>query len=112
MPLRSGTLDHWHKTITLEAVAAGKDIFVEKPVSHTIEEGAETMKAIEASKQILHTATAAAKLGSLGPRKTDCRLGLARPDYVRPELYWYGTRDRRNLPARRHGEAGLETVVG
>ena len=52
-----GTPDHWHKTITLEAVAAGKDVFVEKPVSHTIEEGAEMVKAIEASKQIVQTGT-------------------------------------------------------
>src|SRR3954454_24864862 len=52
-----GTPDHWHKTIALDAVAAGKDVNVEKPVSHTIEEGAEMVKAIEASKQIVQTGT-------------------------------------------------------
>jgi predicted dehydrogenase len=52
-----GTPDHWHKAITLEAVAAGKDVYVEKPVSHTIEEGAEMVKAIEASKQVVQTGT-------------------------------------------------------
>jgi predicted dehydrogenase len=52
-----GTPDHWHKTITLDAVAAGKDVYVEKPVSHTIAEGAEMVKAIEASKQIVQTGT-------------------------------------------------------
>ena len=52
-----GTPDHWHKQITLDAVAAGKDVYVEKPVSHTIEEGAEMVKAIEASKQIVQTGT-------------------------------------------------------
>ena len=52
-----GTPDHWHKTITLDAVAAGKDVYVEKPVSHTIAEGAEMVKVIEASKQIVQTGT-------------------------------------------------------
>ena len=52
-----GTPDHWHKTITLEAVAAGKDVYVEKPVSHSIAEGAEMVRVIEASKQIVQTGT-------------------------------------------------------
>ncbi|MEO8522624.1 MAG: Gfo/Idh/MocA family oxidoreductase, partial [Acidobacteriota bacterium] len=52
-----GTPDHWHKTIALDAVAAGKDVYVEKPVSHTLEEGVEMVKAIEASKQIVQTGT-------------------------------------------------------
>ena len=52
-----GAPDHWHKTMTLEAVAAGKDVYVEKPVSHSIEEGVEMVKAIEASKQIVQTGT-------------------------------------------------------
>ena len=52
-----GTPDHWHKTMTLDAVAAGKDVYVEKPVSHTIAEGAEMVQAVEASKQIVQTGT-------------------------------------------------------
>jgi predicted dehydrogenase len=52
-----GSPDHWHKTMTLDAVSAGKDVYVEKPVSHSIAEGAEMVKAIEASKQIVQTGT-------------------------------------------------------
>jgi predicted dehydrogenase len=52
-----GSPDHWHKRMTLDAVAAGKDVYVEKPVSHTIEEGAEMVQAIEASKQVVQTGT-------------------------------------------------------
>jgi len=52
-----GTQDHWHKRLTLEAIAAGKDVYVEKPVSHSIEEGVELVKAVEASKQVVQTGT-------------------------------------------------------
>lgn len=52
-----GAPDHWHKTMTLDAVAAGKDIYVEKPISHTIEEGAEMVRVVEASKQVVQTGT-------------------------------------------------------
>ncbi|MEO6235653.1 MAG: Gfo/Idh/MocA family oxidoreductase, partial [Vicinamibacterales bacterium] len=52
-----GAPDHWHKTMTLDAVAAGKDVYVEKPMSHTIAEGVEMVRAVEASKQIVQTGT-------------------------------------------------------
>jgi predicted dehydrogenase len=52
-----GSPDHWHRKMTLDAVAAGKDVYVEKPVSHSIEEGAEMVKGVEASKQIVQTGT-------------------------------------------------------
>lgn len=52
-----GTPDHWHKTMTLDAIGAGKDVYVEKPVSHTIAEGAELVRAVEASKQVVQTGT-------------------------------------------------------
>ncbi len=52
-----GAPDHWHKTMALDAVAAGKDVYVEKPVSHAIQEGAVMVAAIEASKQVVQTGT-------------------------------------------------------
>ncbi len=52
-----GAPDHWHKTMTLESLAAGKDVYVEKPVSHSLEEGEAMVKAVEASKQVVQTGT-------------------------------------------------------
>src|SRR5262245_4492607 len=49
--------DHWHKAMTLEALAAGKDVYVEKPVSRSIEDGEEMVKAVEASTQVVQTGT-------------------------------------------------------
>ena len=48
-----GAPDHWHVPMTIDAITAGKDVYVEKPVSHTIEEGERVEKAVTASKQIV-----------------------------------------------------------
>ena len=37
--------DHWHKQVVVDAVSAGKDIYIEKPMSHTAEEGVEMVAA-------------------------------------------------------------------
>jgi len=45
--------DHWHVRMACDALAAGKDVYLEKPVTHTIEEGATLSHAVRSSKQIL-----------------------------------------------------------
>jgi len=83
-----GAPDHWHKTMTLEALAAGKDIYVEKPVSHALEEGEEMVKAVEASRQVVQTGTQQRSWDHwiLGKQIVDSGK-LGRVTYV--DTYWY-----------------------
>jgi predicted dehydrogenase len=43
------TPDFWHKQVVVDALAAGKDVYCEKPMSHSIEEGAEMVHAVQRS---------------------------------------------------------------
>jgi predicted dehydrogenase len=45
--------DHWHVRMAVDAMAAGKDVYLEKPVTHTIEEGAALTQAVRSNKKIL-----------------------------------------------------------
>ncbi len=45
--------DHWHKQILIDAVRAGKDVYCEKPMSHSIAEGAEIVKAVQSTNRIV-----------------------------------------------------------
>jgi predicted dehydrogenase len=47
------TPEHWHAQMVLDALAAGKDVYVEKPLCHTPEQGVELMQAVRNSKQIV-----------------------------------------------------------
>jgi len=39
------TPDHWHVPMTVDACAAGKDVYVEKPLTHTLSEGPTVIEA-------------------------------------------------------------------
>src|SRR6058998_2979990 len=45
--------DHWHKRMVVEAVSAGKDIYIEKPMSHTPADGEAMVDAVKKSGRIL-----------------------------------------------------------
>jgi predicted dehydrogenase len=49
--------DHWHKSMLIDAVNAGKDVYVEKPIMHSIEEGVEMVNAVDASHRVVQTGT-------------------------------------------------------
>jgi predicted dehydrogenase len=46
------TPDHWHAGITIDALRAGKDVYVEKPLTLKIEEGPEIVKAARINNRV------------------------------------------------------------
>lgn len=47
-----GTPDHWHALQTIHTIQAGKDVFVEKPLTKSIHEGRAIIKVWEKSNQV------------------------------------------------------------
>ena len=55
--LVNGTPDHWHTLVNLGAARAGKDVYAEKPLTLTIDEGRRLVRAVQESGIILQTGT-------------------------------------------------------
>ncbi|MCI0745674.1 MAG: Gfo/Idh/MocA family oxidoreductase [Verrucomicrobia subdivision 3 bacterium] len=51
------TPNHWHALASIWAVQAGKDVYVEKPVSHNVWEGRKIVEAARKYKKIVQTGT-------------------------------------------------------
>lgn len=49
--------EHLHYPMAMQAIAAGKHIYLEKPIAHTIEEGIEIVTASEKSGKVLQVGT-------------------------------------------------------
>ncbi|MHC4659035.1 MAG: Gfo/Idh/MocA family oxidoreductase [Planctomycetota bacterium] len=53
----TATPNHWHSLVTVWACQAGKDVYVEKPVSHNVWEGRKMVEAARKYKRIVQTGT-------------------------------------------------------
>jgi len=51
------TPNHWHALATIWAIQAGKDVYVEKPVSHNVSEGRRTVEFARKYEKIVQTGT-------------------------------------------------------
>ncbi|MEJ7607187.1 MAG: Gfo/Idh/MocA family oxidoreductase [Bryobacteraceae bacterium] len=51
------TPDHWHAKMIIDAVNAGKDVYVEKPMAHEIAEGFDVIDAVRRTKRIVQVGT-------------------------------------------------------
>jgi predicted dehydrogenase len=52
-----GTPDHWHAPLTIAACQAGKDVYVEKPLTHTMGEGRAVIEAQDRHNRVVQVGT-------------------------------------------------------
>ena len=52
-----GSPDHWHIPMVLDALQAGKDVYVEKPVMHSVDEGVPAVRMAAELKRVVATGT-------------------------------------------------------
>ncbi|MFZ5928600.1 MAG: Gfo/Idh/MocA family oxidoreductase [Acidobacteriota bacterium] len=82
------TPEHLHHRMLLDALAAGKHVYVEKPLAHTIEECQEIMKAVAKSRSVVQVGTQNRSNSLYQMAKTMISQGLIGDcHYVR--AFWY-----------------------
>ncbi len=52
-----GSPDHWHVPLTVAALGAGKDVYVEKPLTHDLSEGRAVLDAQAKAKRVVQVGT-------------------------------------------------------
>jgi len=86
------TPDQWHSKIAIEAMQAGKDVYCEKPLTLTIEEGKQIIKVLDQTQRVFQVGTqqrsemgllflkaiALAQAGRIGKiKRVHCVIGTA-----------------------------------
>ena len=83
------TPDHWHHDHLLDALKAGKDAYCEKPLSWSIEEGANMVKAVRATDRIVQVGMQRRSSPLVRECKELIDKGmLGEINLVRAEWYW------------------------
>ena len=88
-----GSPDHWHVPMTIDAVAAGKDVYVEKPLTHSLEEGEKVIQAVRKSKQVVQIGTQQRSMEHIKKAKEAVAVGKIGKVY-RVHMSWNRNSDR------------------
>ena len=68
--------DHWHHLQTMEALRNGKDVYLEKPMTYTVEEAREIADAVKASGRVLQVGSQYASMDHFWKAKKAIADGL------------------------------------
>ncbi len=81
--------EHWHHDHLIDTVRAGKDAYCEKPMSHSIEEGADMVKEVRKTGRIVQIGMQRRSSPAVIEAKRIIDEGtLGEIDLVRAEWYW------------------------
>ena len=82
------TPNHWHSLAAIWAIQAGKDVYVEKPVSHNVWEGRQLVKCAEAHGKIVQMGVQSrSAIGIANALEWQKSLPLGKIQYVRGLCY-------------------------
>jgi predicted dehydrogenase len=91
--------DHHHCPMMLAALAAGKDIYSEKPLSHSLEESVKMVHAVRKTKQVVQVGMQRRSAESIMKAKKLVDDGvLGRITLVKPQWHWNIARELNNSP--------------
>ncbi len=103
------TPDHWHTTMALDAVEAGKHVYLEKPFTNTLKQAKQLTKAVRESKIVfqlghqLRSNPAVWKARELVTKGVLGQVVHVRTQHYRnsrlPYLRWYGFYDDFEMPS-------------
>ncbi len=83
------TPDHWHHDHLIDTLKAGKDVYIEKPLSWSIEQGANMVRAVRATDRIVQVGMQRRSSPMVRECKEMIDKGmLGEINLVRAEWYW------------------------
>ncbi len=103
------TPDHWHAYMTVEACKHGKDVYVEKPVCVTVEEGQKMVQAARKYKRVVQAGTMQRSAEHFGKAAEIVRSGqLGDITFVRTWNYGLAPQEGIGNPPDTEPPAGLD----
>ena len=82
-----GTPDHWHVPLTVAACAAGKDVYVEKPLTHDLSEGKAVIDAQNRHKRVVQVGTQQRSMPHIRRARDEIKAGKIGP-VVKVAMSW------------------------
>jgi predicted dehydrogenase len=105
------TPDHWHHDQLLASLQAGKDVYLEKPMSLSIEQGARMVQAVRATDRIVQIGMQRRSAPAVHEAKKIVDDGeLGEVSLVRAHWYWNMPRLEANRPLK--GQLDWERFCG